>query len=420
MCKWAQIAVAALVFAGCPGSPAGPNGDKITVDHGATYNGAGSPGDLVEIDISLVSGATEGGYTIDVLGGNRLPFSQKSGQLLPISDVGLVFDTDTADRLVILPNIVVMMALNDGSFVAGVPSLVGSYDPNDGAFDPSDPGTSGDIAANGSLSLDSSSHVHGDAHLSGTEQSDYEAHIDGDLVENGSQTPIEDIDAIVLDKYDSSRAANDNATLAAVFGGSWTPQGGAENYGDLIVEDGGTYVVPAGTYRVRRMELLSNSTIIFDTSAGPVNLIYVGEGPGTGRGNDLTLESGSSVLVDSGGTSNPLLTVLGENSDFMLKSGSIWGQNPGDTATAGYSQLISLGGSASSDDIIVDSGSTFYGRIYAAAHEVSLTSGSTLYGSVLARTVVVDGSTIAIDESTLGDGLGDSSGLSVLAKWRDD
>ena len=133
-----------------------------------------------------------------------------------------------------------------------------------------------------------------------------------------------------------------------------------------------------------------------------------------------TVDVPSSVFVDSGGTSNPLLTVLGENSDFKLFSGSIWGQNPGDTTTAGYSQLISLGGNASSDDIIVDSGSTYYGRIYAAAHEVAVTSGSTFYGSVLSRTVVVDGSTVAIDESTLGDGLADPSGLSVLVKWRDD
>lgn len=144
----------------------------------------------------------------------------------------------------------------------------------------------------------------------------------------------------------------------------------------------------------------------------------MGSGQGTGELNDLTLTGKSSVTVSPGTTQNGLLTVLGPDSDFRVSGGSIYGQPLKQGDKAGFSQIISLGGNTSSDEIEVTGGSTVYGRLYAAAHKFFLNGESSWYGSALARTAVMGPAMFAVDESSLGTMLPSPTRFQVLARWR--
>jgi hypothetical protein len=294
-------------------------------------------------------------------------------------------------------------------------SRVDSFDPADGAYDPSNPGEDANVAARGSINL-SSSTVYGDATATGTSTEDGSSRIEGDLEENVPDFAVDDIDPIVYDAMNESRTANDNSRLAAIFGSQWTPLAGSENYGNLIVTTNTTYVIPAGTYRFRRFEVRNGASVRFDTSTGPARLIYVGSGAGTGTGNDLIVTGGSSVKVANGGTTNGLLTVLGPDCDFAITSNAVFGQSTDDPNNAGYTQIISLGGNTSSDNITASGGAKVYGRVYAAAH-VFTVDGASWYGSALTRTVNVRNSTFAVDLGSLGTTLNDPSSYQVLARW---
>lgn len=299
-------------------------------------------------------------------------------------------------------------------------SKVGSFDPDDAPYNPANPGSEGSIGANGSISITGSSTVNGNATALGTVTVAATSLVTGNTVQNGPPLPITGIDPIVQAALLTSKTTNNNAVLAGIFGPQWKPVPGAENYGDLILTTPGTYVVPSGIFRFRRFEAHKGVNVIFSTSTGPSKLIYVGAGTGTGTLNNLILDSGATVRIDPGSTKNGLLTVLGPDCDFFASGGSVFGQAIGDPANSGYSQIISLGGDASVDDISVTGGSSVYGRLYAAAHVLTINGGSTWYGSALARTVNIGGTTpgtFAVDVGTLGNALIDPSTYAILARW---
>jgi len=273
---------------------------------------------------------------------------------------------------------------------------VGSYDPDYGAFDPSAPDDNIQITVNGSVKL-TGTNVYGDVTAQGS-ISNSSSTITGTSTTNAPAEDFDDIDPLVNQLMADSKTSNDNGVLAGIFGTKWTPIAGTQNYGDLIVS-GGTYTVPPGTYRFRKFEVKSGATVTFDTSTGPSTICYVGSGAGTGTGNDLTLATNGKVLVGNGGTENGLMTVLGIDCDFVVNSGSVFGQSVTDPNNAGYTQVISLGGNASSDNFTV--AGTVYARLYAAAHAVSITGK--MYGSALARTVTLGTNAIfGYDEGYLG------------------
>ena len=292
---------------------------------------------------------------------------------------------------------------SDVMFTMTQDSLMATYDPTAGPFDPLTAGDGANIAMNGSMNMENAGSIRGGVSLTGTLVTGDPLNISGGLTENATEQIVADIDPYVIQVLNDSQAANDNAALASIFGGMYsdsTPAG--ENYGSLVVNDGGTYVVPAGTYRFKKFEVRQGSTVIFDTSAGDVNLVYIGAGQGTGAGNDLIVTQSSSVKIDPGGTENNLLTVLGTDADFKVKGGSLFGQAIGDENNAGYSQIVSMGGNFSSDDIKASTGSSVYGRVYAAGHMMTIELGSTWYGSALVGEAVVNAGTFAIDIGTLG------------------
>ncbi len=320
------------------------------------------------------------------------------------------------------PNGIVVVGTGNPSDVIlniGGGSEVGSYNPSLGAYDPSNPDDHVSVGANGSLNLSGNSTIYGNVTTSGTVTEGAGSDVTGTVEENSAATVIDDIDPIVLTAMTTSQVSNNNAALAAIFGAQWSPQIGPENYGNLIVTTPGTYVIPAGTYRFKRFEVHNGAQVIFDTSGGSSKFVYVGSGKGTGTFNDLIVDGASSVKVNPSGTTNGLLTVLGPDCDFKISGSSVFGQAIGDTNNSGYSQIISLGGDTSSDDIVVRTGSTVYGRLYAASHLFSLGANCSWYGSALARTITLSGtnSTFAVDEGTMGNVLIDPTEVAILARW---
>lgn len=306
----------------------------------------------------------------------------------------------------------------DVKFTITNDSLLASYFPENGAFDPLTSGEVNKLGVNGSMVTDSMSTIDGDMRVTGTLQSGDPSVITGTLTENAAEEPVEDIDPYVNYIFEGSKTGNDNAALEAEFGDMWTPQNpSAKGYGSLIVDDGLEHTITAGVYRFRNFEVRNGSTIILDTSGGDIDLVYVGQGAGSGSGNDLTVDQNSVVKINPGGTENGVLTVLGENADFKIMNGSSWGQAVGDENNAGYMQIISLGGNGNSDGMNATGGSTVYGRIYAAAHELTITD-STWYGSAMAGEVYISNSTFAVDLGTLGVTLeAQSSNAQMLGFW---
>ncbi len=299
-------------------------------------------------------------------------------------------------------------------------SIVGSFDPEDGPFDPASPGANGHVDINGGINMSGSSDIYGNATATGSITTSGGSAISGDIESGANPIPIESIDPLINQAMTDSRLANDNGVLSGIFGSQWSPVSGTQNYGDLLVTSG-TYTVPAGTYRFRRLELTGGSRVTFDTSDGQTTLCYVGSGDGTGTLNDIILRSGSKLLVDAGGTTNGILTIFGPNCDFDISGGSVFGQEVNDPATAGYSQMISLGGDASGDMFLV-SDSEVYARLYATAHTFDLRAAAKWFGSGVIRTASLSGgpgapAIFAADEGALGRGLFDPSSFELYARW---
>ena len=294
-------------------------------------------------------------------------------------------------------------------------SIVGAYDGAVESFDALSP-SDGEVHVAGSLEILNSSTSYGDVTLSGDLEAGIPSSVSGTLTENGTVSATDDIDAIVDDHLTRSKAANDNANLTAIFGASWTPIAGTENYGDLIISGSGTYVIPAGTYRFRQINITGGATVIFDTSTAPSTLTFVGGG--TETTNDFLLENSSKIQIDAGGSSHGLTTVMAEACDLRIDDGSQFGQEINATSSSGYHQLI--GKSRNGTDFAeVLNQSEFYGRFHAVSHGLQLSGQSKWYGSAVAKTAqVLNTSTFAIDTSAQGTGLPIAGERRVVASWR--
>ncbi len=298
----------------------------------------------------------------------------------------------------------------------GPATMVTEYDPEDGPplMPGTDPGNV-DVRVNGGASLSFFATVEGNVTATGSVSLGMAANITGTLTENAPETPIDDrLVPIANGLLDSSKQGNDNDLLASIFGDQWNPVDGDENYGDLIL-DGGEYVVPSGVFRFRRLELNGGATVTFDTSLGPSKIIYVG---GQDH-NDLSVKDDSSLVVDPGGTSNGLLTILSPDSDFEVTGQSVFGQAVGDPYNAGYSQIISAGGDGSYDRIKVHQDSAVFARMYAPNHKLEMTWNSAWYGSAVVRTALImgDQTVFAADRGEQGRTL--NPDFEVFARWRD-
>ena len=284
-------------------------------------------------------------------------------------------------------------------------STFGSYDPAVGSatLNPN-----GMIYANGSVRLVGTATVHGDVTVSGWISSAGPSTINGTETEGASDFALDDYDSVITPLIDGAEAANDNATLATIFGSGWSPIAGPGSPGDLSVS-GGTYTVPSGTYLVGDFDVSSGASITFDTSTGPV--LFVSNG-----GSGVDIDSGSTVQIDAGGTDNGVQLVI-ENGTFQVNSNSTYGQEIANPSAAGYSQILSK---SSSGELRSQGGSTVYARIVAPDQEMLVGGGSSWLGAAVVREarMIGSGPKFLIDESALGTELGAGGGVEVVARWR--
>lgn len=280
----------------------------------------------------------------------------------------------------------------------------GSYDPSvgTGVLDPD-----GTVWANGSIDLKGTAVVQGNAIASGWINGKGSA-VTGTREELAPETPVDAFENHAIPIAKDSITTNDNGSLGGIFGSGWSPIVGPDNYGDLKL-NGGSYILPTGTYRFREVTIASGTEVLLDTSGGSVTLVCAG--------SLFDVQSGSQVLIDAGGTENTAVTVLEDGASFNVQSGSLYGQEITETAAAGYSQILSTGGTGT---IQVQGSSTLYARIAAASRDALVGGGSSLLGSaVLQRLRMIGaGPKFLIDKSTLGSSFGVSTDFDVVARWR--
>lgn len=287
-----------------------------------------------------------------------------------------------------------------------------SYDPTVGTSTIRD---NAGMWVNGSLALNGTADVMGEAAATGTITAGSNTSISGDTLQGGPTIPVDTFEDVAEPLIASTKASNDNDTLAKLFGAQWTPVAGSENYGDLVIT-GGDYVIPAGDYRIRSLRIEGQANVTFDTSGGSTNLVFVGDGM-----DPLTVTGQSNLWIDAGGTDNGLMTVLGENSSFLVESGSTFGQEVTDSYNAGYSQIVSAGGAGS---VSVKGTSNVFGRLGAPNLDLELAGSATWYGGAVVQTATLSGSSksspkFMVDEGLQGTVMTDPDSFEVYTRWRE-
>ncbi len=285
----------------------------------------------------------------------------------------------------------------DETFRLEQSSLVASFDSRRGPFGADNAGTDARVSINGSLTVAFMSSVFGDVSATGGLVTGDPLSIAGSLTENGPEAKAQDIDPVVRGLIESSRASNDNAVLSSVFGSQWTPKSPVEeSYGDLIVEQG-SHIIPSGVYRFRRFEVQGGATVTFDTTRGPSTVVYVGAGPGTGPRNHLSVDGGSSVLVNPGPTANGLLIVLGDDTGLEVRDRSVFGRAAGAESNAGCSRIIGAGSGGPASELVAANGSSVYASAHATGHRLTVEGRSGWHGSAAIRSLSISESFFAVD-----------------------
>ncbi len=106
---------------------------------------------------------------------------------------------------------------------------VASYDPTAG---PTTQNSDAGLWVNGSVVLNGTADVQGDATATGTISVASGSSISGSISENGDEIPVDSFESMAAPIIADSRVSNDNAQLNAIFGSSWHPIGGPDNFGD--------------------------------------------------------------------------------------------------------------------------------------------------------------------------------------------
>lgn len=283
-------------------------------------------------------------------------------------------------------------------------SRFASYDPAVGTAVLND---NASIVANGSFSLKGTALIIGDAIASGWISSVGPSGVTGARIEVADEIPIDPYEVVIDPVAAASVTTNDNGNMNGVFGAGWTSVPGPDNSGDLSLS-GGSYTLTAGTYRVRNLAIESGTDLTLDTSGGPITFVCTGS---------VDVDSGSTVQIDAGGTENGLVTVLEDGVPFTVQGGSSFGQEAGGSESAGYSQILSTGGSG---DINCQGGSSVWARVAAPTRDLFVGGSSTWYGSAVARTanLIGSGPKFFIDESRAGTVVGSTGEYEVAARWR--
>lgn len=302
---------------------------------------------------------------------------------------------------------------DDVAFKIAGAATMASYDPTVG---PSVVNDNAGLWINGSAVMNGNTEIRGDATVTGTLDESTNSDITGEATENGPPSPVDDFSDYAAPLVEAAEASNDNAVLAAMFGAQYQPSDDGSNSGELDIQ-GGIYVIPPGNYNLSGLSIGAGASVTFDTIGGPSTVVITGDGD---QGM-MNIEGGSTVQVNPGGTSNGLMTVLGENTSMAVTSTSSFGQAIGDPYNAGYSQIISAGGTGT---VSVTGRAQVYGRLGAPNLDLSVGGAASWFGAAVVRTATLAGSNtfspkFMIDEGLQGSVLTDPEQFEVYTRWRD-
>lgn len=237
--------------------------------------------------------------------------------------------------------------------------------------------TNGDVGSNGDITMDQNAKVWGDA-LAGP---DHSTTVLGNAVVTGSTAPSSgqiELPAITVPTYPSFGSLTVNANTS----------------------------IPSSNRTYGNLRIGSNRTL---TITGPANFVV----------SNLTLNSGSSIIVNSAGgpVSIIVLDSFVMNSNTSIRSTDY---DPRDVSLKLLSDnVINPEVQVQLDEVDFNSNSVVYGTIYAPTAAVTFDSNFELYGAIMARSLDIDSNSRFHFDEALVDAT--SSGLPTYETicWRD-
>jgi hypothetical protein len=353
-----------------------------------------------------------GGETVELLSATRVEETEAWRVGIRAEADGVSFALGAVLQPVIfrLPHGLVLTGIGDPAedlLVMNGASVFGSYDPAVGI---ASPGDSGSVWANGSVEITGTALVQGDVNASGWVSTFGPSNVTGSIEEEGEETEVDPFEELAPAFIAEAIANNDNALLEDAFGSDWSPVPGPMNHGDLLLS-GGTHRLGAGVYHLRDVSVTSVAVLTLDTSTGPITLVVSGA---TG----LSVDSGSTVRIDAGGTEHGVMTVLGAGSGLVVQGASSFGRELSDPWASGYSRILGVGESGA---IASQGGSSVFARLAAPRRPLLVGGSSEWYGSAVVRSAALLGSEpkFLIDESIDGREMGTTGDYEVAARWRE-
>lgn len=263
------------------------------------------------------------------------------------------------------------VALDSGSGSGSCNSAMGNCNP-------SCPGSNGNVGSNGTITLDSGVTVDGSLSAQGT-VTPYPIHpptiVTGTVTQGAPHVDLPAVDT-------SYRTPNANGSIGGT-GWYWSPPGSR----NLFITNTGVAIFPAGTYYLDSVHIDSSGQLQV-----PVTL---------GSSEKVTINLTGTFHADSGSRVNNLTEVAGK----LLIATSATDPTPGSPP------------SASNNVVYLDSGSGFYGAIYAPNGSIRLDAGAQNYGSMVAKRLSWDsGSQFCYDVQLGNASLGSGQGM-LTKSW---
>lgn len=265
-------------------------------------------------------------------------------------------------------------AFGDSGVTLDSGSSSDSYDSARGGYGfAGNKGTDGDVGSNGNISLDTGAKIEGDASAGGT-VTPYPPRpptvITGTVTQGAPPVPLPPIDT-------SYQAPNDNSLITGT-GWSWVPPGSR----NLHVTNSGNVIFPAGKYYLDSIDIDSGGQLTVPSTLGATEKVTI----------NLTGE----FHADSGSRVNNATQIPGK---LMIVTSAT-------DAGARFSRYA----------VYLDSGSGFYGAIYAYNGTIRQDAGARVYGSTVAKTLSWDsGARFHYDVQLRNANLG-SGGQGMLKK----
>lgn len=259
---------------------------------------------------------------------------------------------------------------------------VDSYHSGLGPYDAANPRDNGDIRGNASLDMNHNSDVLGDVEVDGAITIDGNSSVSGESTPDGDSVYIPSVDALVDQMVTELSASNDNAFL--------DPSIVTLVDGDPAVQLGvnRARTISAGDYYLHGISTGMNSTLVFDTTAGPIRIVV--------HTDDVYLSRNSHFYVHG---DNPVYIYLSGFNKFEM-------DNLSSVTNSSYRgdlfQVVINSNDPGHPRFDMGQRTDFYGTVLAPDVDVSLAQNSALYGAVVGRQVsLANYSTVHYDEALM-------------------